>query len=114
MEIIDSDEYKVIVWVEIQDPAVELSWQESADILRVMNDENLTKLFLFTNGNLDEDAKDILGDENHFIYTPRNIIEKLLSLEEIEEKPEQIIATKKLKKKKTCSSIWTCSYNRIF
>lgn len=99
-KLFDSDEYKVIVWVEIQDPAVELSWQESADILRVMNDENLTKLFLFTNGNLDEDAKDILGDENHFIYTPRNIIEKLLSLEEIEEKPEQIIATKKLKRKK--------------
>jgi hypothetical protein len=98
-KLFDSDEFKVMVWIEIQDPAVELSWQESADILRVMNDENVTKLFLFTNGNLDEDAKDILGDENHFIYTPRNIIEKLLSLEEIEEKPVEVASKKKLKRK---------------
>jgi hypothetical protein len=98
-KLFDSDEYKVMVWIEIQDPAIELSWQESADILRVMNDENVTKLFLFTNGNLDEDAKDILGDENHFVFTPRNIIEKLLSLEDIEEKPVEI-AGKKLKRKK--------------
>jgi hypothetical protein len=98
-KLFDSDEYKIMVWIEIQDPSIELSWQEAADILRLMNDENLTKLFLFTNGNLDEDAKDILEDENHFIFTPRNIIEKLLSLEETEEKPLEIIKPK-LKRRK--------------
>lgn len=94
-KLFDSDEYKILVWIEIQDPSVELSWQESADILRLMNDENLTKLFLFINGNLDEDARDILEDENHFIFTPRNIIEKLLFIEEVEEKkveePKEVI-----------------------
>jgi hypothetical protein len=98
-KLFDSDEYKILVWIEIQDPSVELSWQESADNLRLMNDENLTKLFLFINGNLDEDARDILEDENHFIFTPRNIIEKLLSLEETEEKPAEITKTK-LKRRK--------------
>ena len=98
-KLFDSDDYKIIVWVEMQDPSIELSWQEAADILRLMNDENLTRLFLFTNGNLDEDAKDILEDENHFIFTPRNIIEKLLSLEETEEKPAEITKTK-LKRRK--------------
>lgn len=98
-KLFDSDEYKVIVWIEIQDPSIELSWQESADILRLMNDENLTRLFLFTNGNLDEAARDILEDENHFIFTPRNIIEKLLALEETEEKPLETSKTK-LKRRK--------------
>jgi hypothetical protein len=94
-KLFDSDEYKILVWIELQDPSVELSWQEAADILRLMNDENLTRLFLFTNGNLDEDARDILEDENHFIYTPRYIIEKILSIREMEEKAEELEEKKK-------------------
>ncbi|MDY6821253.1 MAG: hypothetical protein SVN78_06495 [Deferribacterota bacterium] len=88
-KLFNSEDYKVLVWVEILDPSLNLTWQEAAEVLRLMNDENMTKLYLFTNGNLDEDAKDILDDESNFIYTPRNIIEKLLSLVEVGKESEE-------------------------
>ena len=98
-KLFDSEEYKVLVWVEILEPSLQLTWQESADILRLMNDENIIRLFLFTNGSLDEAAKDILDDENHFLYTPRQIIERLISFleykQETEEEAQPLVEEKK-------------------
>ena len=72
---------KALVYLEMLAPGEELGWDKAAAILKLMNEEEITILYLFTNGALDNDAKEIIEDDSRFIYTPRVIIERLLNLE---------------------------------
>jgi hypothetical protein len=46
-----------------------------------MNEENITRLFFFTNGRLSEEDRDVLEGNNHFIFTTEEIVETLIAIE---------------------------------
>ncbi|MCD8553907.1 hypothetical protein [Seleniivibrio sp.] len=88
-------EESAMVWIEIARNGEDIDRYVSSDVLRTMNEEGLTKLFFFTNSNLDEDTRDILDGKNHYIFTPADIIETLEALD------MKRITVKPVKKRKT-------------
>jgi hypothetical protein len=77
----NKDEQKAIIWLEVIKPSDSLDPYLTTDVLRAMNEENITRLFFFTNGNLNEDDRDVLEGNNHFIFTTEEIVETLIAIE---------------------------------
>jgi len=88
---------KALVWIEITSSGSYISKDVPIEVLRSMNDENLTKLFFFTNGGISEDNLDILDGKNHFIFTPSEIIETVSIIKAKSENKETKIKRKKVK-----------------
>lgn len=76
------DDLHALVWIEIVRPEEDLDPYISTDVLRAMNDENVTTLFFFTNGFVDQQDKELLEGANHFVFSPREICESLLALDQ--------------------------------
>ena len=75
------DEQKAIVWIEVVKPSDKLDPFLTTDVLRAMNDENITRLFFFTNGNIESDDRDVLEGNNHFIFATEEIVETLIAID---------------------------------
>ncbi|MBZ4672632.1 MAG: hypothetical protein JG762_862 [Deferribacteraceae bacterium] len=88
---------KALVWIEITNSGSDISKDVPIEVLRAMNDENLTKLFFFTNGGISEDNLDILDGKNHFIFTPSEIIETVSVIKAKSENKETRVKRKKVK-----------------
>lgn len=76
-----NDAEAAMVWIELAKNEDPLDRYVSTDVLRTMNEEGLTKLFFFTNADLDPDTRDVLDGKNHYIFTPSDIIETLDALD---------------------------------
>ncbi len=70
-----------LVWIEVVEGEKDVDPYISTDVLRTMNEENVTKLFFFTNGNLEKKEKDVLDGRDHYIFTPTDIMETIKALE---------------------------------
>lgn len=70
-----------MVWIELAKNDDPLDRYVATDVLRTMNEEGLTKLFFFTNADLDPDTRDVLDGKNHYIFTPSDIIETIEALD---------------------------------
>ena len=88
---------QAIVWVEITNSGADIAKDVPIDVLRVMNEENLTKLFFFTNGGIKEDDLETLDGKEHFIFTPSDIIESVELIRTKSDKTETKIKRKKVK-----------------
>lgn len=91
----DSD--KALIWVEITNSGSDISKDVPIEVLRAMNEENLTKLFFFTNGGISKDNIELLEGKNHFIFTPSEIIETVGIIRAKSEKKDSTIKRKKVK-----------------
>ncbi|BAI81791.1 hypothetical protein DEFDS_P171 (plasmid) [Deferribacter desulfuricans SSM1] len=86
---------EVLVWIEVVQDGQEVDSDLPITILRIMNDYNLKNLFFFTNGYLNNETKQLLDEENYFIFTTDEIIETLLAID------KKKITKVKSKRKKT-------------
>ncbi|MDR0454448.1 MAG: hypothetical protein LBH05_06530 [Deferribacteraceae bacterium] len=75
------DEQKAIVWIEVVKPNDKLDPFLTTDVLRAMNDENIVRLFFFTNGNIEAEDRDVLEGNNHFIFATEEIVETLIAID---------------------------------
>ena len=73
---------RAMVWIEIVPSGKELEPYLSADVLRAMNDENVTALFFFTNSTMTLGDREILEGHNRLIFGKEEIIERLESIDE--------------------------------
>jgi hypothetical protein len=70
-----------LVWLEVINSDDNVDPYISTDILRSMNEENVTKLFFFTNGSLEKKEKEVLDGKDHYIFTPGDIIDTTNAIE---------------------------------
>jgi hypothetical protein len=70
-----------LIWIEISADGEELDPFISTDVLRTMNEENLSKLFFFSNGSLEQKTREILDSQDHYIFLPTDIMETINALE---------------------------------
>ena len=75
------EEQAALVWVEVVKPGDALDIYFATDVLRTMNDENVTRLFFFTNGHMEPDDKETLEGTNHFVFGTDEIVETLLTID---------------------------------
>lgn len=87
----------VMVWLETVKENEEIPVVVGTDILRTMNEQNVTKLFFYTNGSIGEDVKNIVDSDEHYLFTPTEIIETLLAVEKSNEVVEDIPVRKNVK-----------------
>lgn len=90
-----------LVWIEVVKPGESLDPYLTTDVLRTMNDENVTRLFFFTNGQMADDEKDILEGANHFVFGTDEIVETLIAIDT----KRSIKVVRKRKKVKVPSAI---------
>ncbi len=95
------EEQQAVVWIEVVKPGESIDPFLATDVLRTMNDENVTRLFFFTNGTLSEGEREILEGMNHFIFTTEEIVETLVTIE----MKRSIRVVRKRKKVKVPSAI---------
>lgn len=76
-----NENMSAIVWMELVKGGQDLDHYVSTDVLRTMNEEGLTKLFFFTNTDIAKDTKEVLDGRDHYIFTPKDIIETVEALE---------------------------------
>jgi hypothetical protein len=77
----NKEDQKAVVWIEVTKSDEPLDPYLTTDVLRAMNDENVTRLFFFTNGDISADDRDILEGSNHFIFAREEIVETLIAIE---------------------------------
>lgn len=70
-----------VVWIEVLKPGESLDPYITTDVLRTMNDENVTRLFFFTNGQMAPEEKEVLEGSNHFIFGTDEIVETLIAID---------------------------------
>lgn len=70
-----------LVWIEVVKPGESLDPYIATDVLRAMNDENVTRLFFFTNGQMSPEEKELLEGSNHFIFGTDEIVETLIAID---------------------------------
>lgn len=76
-----NENVSAIVWIELVKGGADLDHYIATDVLRTMNEEGLTKLFFFTNSDINKDTKEVLDGKDHYIFTPSDIIETIEALE---------------------------------
>jgi len=76
-----NDNDSAMIWIELVKGDDSIDPYVSTDVLRTMNEEGMTKLFFFTNTDIDPDSKDVLDGRNHYIFTPKDIIETIEAME---------------------------------
>lgn len=89
-----NDAESAMIWIELVKNDEPIDRYVSTDVLRTMNEEGLTKLFFFTNTDIDDDTRDVLDGKNHYIFTPKDMLETLQALDLKQ-------TTKVVKKRKT-------------
>lgn len=92
-----NDTDQAIVWVEITNSGTDITKDVPIEVLRIMNEENLTKLFFFTNGGIKKDELETLDGKEHFIFTPSEIIESVDLIKARDNKTETKPKRKKVK-----------------
>lgn len=90
-----------VVWIDVVKPGESLDLYFTTDVLRTMNDENVTRLFFFTNGHMEPEDKEILEGSNHFVFGTDEIVETLLSID----KKRSVKVVRKRKKVKVPSAM---------
>lgn len=75
------EDQSAVVWIEVVKPGDSLDPYITTDVLRTMNDENVTRLFFFTNGQMAPEEKDVLEGSNHFIFGTDEIVETLIAID---------------------------------
>jgi len=70
-----------MLWIEVIKPDEKIDPYIGTDVLRSMNDENVVKLFFFTNGDMSHAEKDVLDSGDHYIFGPTEIVETLQALD---------------------------------
>lgn len=70
-----------LVWIEVLKPGESLDPFITTDVLRTMNDENVNRLFFFTNGQMATEEKEILEGSNHFVFGTDEIVETLVAID---------------------------------
>jgi len=76
-----NENVSALLWIEIVKGGTDIDSYIATDVLRTMNEEGMSKLFFFTNSDLDFDIKDILDGKDHYIFTPKDIIETMSAVE---------------------------------
>ncbi|PLX68121.1 MAG: hypothetical protein C0603_08400 [Denitrovibrio sp.] len=76
-----NENISALIWLELVKGDALIYNYIATDILRTMNEEGLTKLFFFTNTDLSADTKEVLDGKDHYIFTPKDIIETISALE---------------------------------
>ena len=76
-----NENVSALIWIEIVKGGVELDSYIATDVLRTMNEEGMNKLFFFTNTDINPDTKDVLDGKDHYVFTPKDIIETIDALE---------------------------------
>lgn len=95
------EEEGAVVWVEVVKPGDSLDLYFTSDVLRTMNDENVTRLFFFTNAQMEPDDKETLEGMNHFVFGTDEIVETLVSID----KKRSVKVIRKRKKVKVPSAM---------
>ena len=75
------EDQAAVVWIEVVKPGEILDPYITTDVLRTMNDENVTRLFFFTNGQMGPEEKDVLEGSNHFVFGTDEIVETLIAID---------------------------------
>ncbi len=75
------EDQSAVVWIEVVKPGEVLDPYITTDVLRTMNDENVTRLFFFTNGQMSPEEKEVLEGSNHFVFGTDEIVETLIAIE---------------------------------
>jgi len=76
-----NDNMNAMIWIEVVKGGAEIDSYIATDVLRTMNDEGMTKLFFFTNSDITADTKDVLDGKDHYVFTPKDIMETIEALE---------------------------------
>ncbi len=76
-----NENISALVWIEIVKGEAVIDNYIATDVLRTMNEEGMSKLFFFTNTDIDPDTKDVLDGKDHYVFTPKDIIETIQALE---------------------------------
>ncbi|BAI79921.1 conserved hypothetical protein [Deferribacter desulfuricans SSM1] len=87
---------EALIWVEVVQDGGDVDSEVPVEVLRVMNENNLTTLFFFTNGHLNDEDKQIIDEEGYFIFTTDEIIETLIAIDKKKE-PKKKVVRKKVK-----------------
>ena len=75
------EDQSAVVWIEVVKPGEVLDPYITTDVLRTMNDENVTRLFFFTNGQMGAEEKEVLEGSNHFVFGTDEIVETLIAID---------------------------------
>ncbi|MDE7033976.1 MAG: hypothetical protein K2O68_03190, partial [Mucispirillum sp.] len=75
------EDQAAVVWIEVVKPGEILDPYITTDVLRTMNDENVTRLFFFTNGQMSVEEKEVLEGSNHFVFGTDEIVETLIAID---------------------------------
>lgn len=75
------EDQSAVVWIEVVKPGETLDPYITTDVLRTMNDENVTRLFFFTNGQMSPEEKEVLEGSNHFVFGTDEIVETLIAID---------------------------------
>lgn len=75
------EDQSAVVWIEVVKPGEVLDPYITTDVLRTMNDENVTRLFFFTNGQMTPEEKEVLEGSNHFVFGTDEIVETLIAID---------------------------------
>lgn len=76
-----NENISALIWIEVIKGGAELDHYIATDVLRTMNEEGMNKLFFFCNTDILADTKDILDGKDHYVFTPKDIIETIEALE---------------------------------
>ena len=75
------DNELALVWIEIVKPGEIMDSYTPTDVLRTMNDENITHLFFFTNMDLPHEIRDVLEGMDNHIFDMHEIAENLIAID---------------------------------
>ena len=75
------EDQMALIWIEVLKPGESLDPFITTDVLRTMNDENVNRLFFFTNGQMATEEKEILEGSNHFVFGTDEIVETLVAID---------------------------------
>lgn len=75
------EDQAAVVWIEVVKPGEIVDPYITTDVLRTMNDENVTRLFFFTNGQMGVEEKEVLEGSNHFVFGTDEIVETLIAID---------------------------------
>lgn len=75
------EDQKALVWIEVVKPEESIDPYLTTDVLRMMNEENVTTLFFFTNTNISPEDRDVLDGQGHFIFSTEEIAETIIAIE---------------------------------
>lgn len=76
-----NENISALIWIDVVKGGTEIDHYIATDVLRTMNEEGITRLFFFTNTDIDDETKDVLDGKDHYVFTPTDIIQTIEALE---------------------------------